>query len=85
MVHEPGDGRLRVTVTANGANNTIEQIQITRNANGTLTPATPPLGSADSQFFVSRTILGVPTTVALTITDRCGEWKTLVGGGTSGF
>lgn len=80
-----GDGRLRVTLTANGANNVITQVQITRNTNGTLAPASPPLGSAESQFFISRTTAGAPTTVALTITDRCGDWKTFVGGGATGF
>jgi hypothetical protein len=28
---------------------------------------------------------GTPTTVSLTITDRCGDWKTFVGGGATGF
>jgi M6 family metalloprotease-like protein len=34
-------------------------------------------------FYVRRQTPGVPVTVPLTITDGCGPWQTLVGGGTA--
>lgn len=37
-------------------------------------------------FHLRRQSPGVPVTVPLTVTDRCGAWQTVVGGGTgAGF
>ena len=80
-----GDGRLRVTVSATGNGNVIRQVQITRNVNGVLSPSTPATGTAQSVFFVARATPGAATTVALTVTDACGDWPTFVGGGPDAF
>jgi hypothetical protein len=79
------DGRLRVTLTANNANNYIARVLVTRNDNGVMNPLAPILGGSQTELFVSRVTPGGPTTIALTVTDRCGDWKTFVGGGPSGF
>lgn len=47
---------------------------------------TLPASSNTADFTVERATPGQPTTVPLTVIDSCGEWKTLVGGGTgTGF
>ncbi|MCC7368590.1 MAG: hypothetical protein IT306_09215 [Chloroflexi bacterium] len=53
--------------------------------NGRSTPGTVQLAGAPSSytFYVRRQTPGLPATVALTVTDLCGNWQTLVGGGTS--
>jgi hypothetical protein len=90
-----GPGRLLVTVSGGGANNWLTALRFTRTANAFVDVAgqsgrtgtfTVPLvaGTASTQFAVRRVGPG-PVTVQLTVSDRCGEWPTLVGGGTSAF
>jgi len=90
-----GNGRLAVTVTSAGDNNWLTSFRFTSIANGLVElPGqpprqgtfnyNPPAGTTVSQFFIRRLTAG-PTTVQLTITDRCGEWPSLVGGGPSSF
>jgi CSLREA domain-containing protein len=46
---------------------------------------TPADGATSTQFTVTAANRGLPTTVALTVTDACGAWKTFVGGGAGSF
>jgi hypothetical protein len=96
-----GDGRLRVTVTANGAGNDLSSIAFTSDARfagtGLVDTATQsaqappftigplPAGTTSSTFYVRRATAGQPVTLPVTITDRCGPWPTFVGGGPGAF
>jgi hypothetical protein len=42
-----------------------------------------PTGVHEVTFTVQRVTAGQPTMVPLLVKDRCGEWKTFVGGGTA--
>ena len=42
-----------------------------------------PAGTQQTTFFVRRQTAGQAATVPLTVVDECGEWRTLVGGGTA--
>ena len=42
-----------------------------------------PNVTATMQLTIRRAVAGQPTTVPLVVTDGCGSWETLVGGGTS--
>jgi hypothetical protein len=93
-----GDGRLRVTLTANTAAgslpNLLQSVQLTRLDNavveigaqvgvtGTYALAPP---APTLTLYVRRTTPGAASTVALTARDACGDWPTLVGGGPSAF
>jgi thermitase len=44
-----------------------------------------PAGSRSTTFFVRRDTPGAATTVPLVVSDSCGAWPTLVGGGPSAF
>jgi hypothetical protein len=46
---------------------------------------TPADGATSTQFTVTAANRGLPTTVALTVTDACGAWRTFVGGGAGSF
>lgn len=50
-------------------------------------PRSVPLTGAPRSvvLIVARQTPGLPTTVPLTITDDCGDWRTFVGGGPSAF
>jgi hypothetical protein len=96
-----GDGRLRVTVTANGAGNALTSIAFTTGTrvtgNGVVDTATQsgqvppfsieqlPAGTTSSTFYVRRAAAGQAVTVPVTITDGCGPWTTFVGGGPGAF
>jgi len=47
------------------------------------TSATLPGGPASYTFYVRRQAANVPLTLPLTVTDYCGTWQTVVGGGTA--
>jgi hypothetical protein len=90
-----GPGRLLVTLGATGANNWLTVLRFTRLDNALLDAAgqtgrTSLLtinllqGTTAYQFAVRRAAPG-PTTVLLTVSDRCGDWPTLVGGGAAAF
>ena len=92
---EPGGGGLQVAVTATGQNNRLLALEIeqTRNAlvdiNGQsgrtgAFPVTLPGTSATVTFVVRRASAG-PATVSLSVVDRCGSWRTFVGGGAGSF
>jgi hypothetical protein len=95
-----GDGRLQVTLTVgtqgpNGANrlselrfgagtNALIDVEGQTGKNGAFTVSLTGTPTSVT-FFVRRATPGQTTTVPLTIVDRCGEWPTLVGGGTGAF
>jgi len=90
-----GPGRLLVTISASGANNWLTALRFTSTANAFVDVAGQtgrtgaftiilPAGTASTQFAVRRVGPG-PVTVQLTVSDRCGDWPTLVGGGAGAF
>jgi hypothetical protein len=54
-------------------------------ATGRTTPSTASLSGTTGSytFYVRRQSPGAPVTVPITVTDGCGAWQTLVGGGRS--
>jgi hypothetical protein len=96
-----GPNALQVTVAATRSpstapNNTLARVEIgaARNADldvgGQIRPAagvTIPVtaGTQTVSFTIRRQTAGQATTVPLTVTDDCGAWKTLVGGGATAF
>jgi hypothetical protein len=90
-----GPGRLAVTISASGVNNWLTALHFTSTANGLVDVAgqtgragaftiTLPAGTASTQLAVRRAGAG-PVTVQVTVSDRCGDWPTLVGGGPFAF
>ena len=82
-------------VAASAQGNTLQALhfstatnaQITaggQTGNGNFTVTLPP-GTQQTSFTIRRTTAGQPTTVNLVTVDRCGEWPTVVGGGSSAF
>jgi hypothetical protein len=43
-----------------------------------------PSGQTSTQFWLRRTSTGVAT-AQLIVVDRCGDWRTFVGGGSGAF
>jgi FtsP/CotA-like multicopper oxidase with cupredoxin domain len=94
-----GDGRLRVVVTANTNTGTpTNQLTSLRLAGATnavvfadlfaqSAPFTLNLapGTTTYTFHVGRQTPGQASTASLVITDGCGEWPTIVGGGPAAF
>jgi hypothetical protein len=90
-----GAGRLQVTVAASGVGNTLRALAFgpatnaAVEASGQRGPggftATLPANTTTTRFTLSRTIAGQAATVPLTMTDACGDWPTVVGGGPSAF
>jgi cysteine-rich secretory family protein len=94
----PGVLQVTVTVGTSGgaANNTLQTIRIGSVVNGALdvsgrgrvasgTTITLASGTQQATLSVHRVASGAATTVPLVLTDACGEWPTLVGGGPSAF
>jgi hypothetical protein len=94
-----GDGRLRVTISATTnagtPTNALTQIQFTSSSNALVyadlfaqsvpyTVTLPP-GTASKTVYVGRLTPGQAATVRLVVTDRCGEWPSVVGGGPNAF
>jgi len=91
-----GDGRLRATISASGATNAIESLNFTRTTgalvdlpnggaqSGAFT-YTPPAGTTSVQVFVRRAPGSAAATAELVVTDACGAWPTLIGGGAGAF
>jgi hypothetical protein len=94
-----GAGQLQVALTAQDGPgvtpNELRSVQVVDLANATVdwpgraplaAPATVTLapGVRQAAFTVQRLASG-PVTVQLVVTDRCGPWPTLVGGGPSAF
>lgn len=90
-----GDGRLTVQVTASGTNNWLLALRFSQTTNALVDlPGQSgrtggfevglPSGSVGAHFWVRR-VSGGAATVQVTVVDRCGEWRTLVGGGPGAF
>jgi hypothetical protein len=90
-----GDGRLLVTVGASGANNWLTALRFSQTSNALVDlPGQSgraggftielPSGTIGTQFWIRRAAAGA-STVQVTVVDRCGDWRTLVGGGPSAF
>jgi hypothetical protein len=95
-----GDGRLRVTTAAqtnaNTPTNTLGGLAFPEGANAGLdvgldlakappySVALPP-GTQQTTVFVRRVVPGQASTLQLVVTDRCGAWPTMVGGGAAAF
>jgi glucose/arabinose dehydrogenase len=94
-------GRLAATITANTSStltaNRLRELRFGAATNALITipngPAdatggftyTPPAGTQQLTFTVRQAGPGAAATVPLTVVDDCGDWPTLVGGGTSAF
>ena len=93
-------GLLRVTVaagrTAGAPGNALRAIRVGQVANGSVEVAahgpvasgatvSMVAGARDATLLIRRTAGGAATTVPLTLTDDCGEWRTFVGGGPAAF
>jgi hypothetical protein len=92
------DGRLRATVTANPAagttlrelrlgepramENAIVELPGGANISGRGGRHSLPAGTQTTTFHVRPVVAGQAATVPLVVVDSCGEWPTLVGGGT---
>ncbi|HEY7062881.1 MAG TPA: beta-propeller fold lactonase family protein [Chloroflexota bacterium] len=94
-----GDGRLRVTLTANTnagtPTNALASVQVAPGTNavvytgllvqqGPFTLTLPP-GTTSTTLYVGRLTPGQASTQSLVVTDGCGAWPTFVGGGPSAF
>ncbi|MCC6178304.1 MAG: right-handed parallel beta-helix repeat-containing protein [Chloroflexi bacterium] len=89
-VLKEGANLLRVTVTATGAGNRILDVGVKRSTNAAIQPATLSVGAPSLTFRLTRPLpLGGGAsgagTVQLVVTDRCGQWPTVVGGGSSAW
>ena len=95
-----GNGALQVTVSAQtldgSAPNMLNGVRFGTAVNarvdaGTVTnaagnfTAAAQAGSQQMSFQVRQGVLGQAATVPLVVMDGCGEWPTLVGGGSSAF
>jgi thermitase len=92
-------GTLRVTVVAGAASqgtNRIVQLRFGTGSNAVIdTGSHPssggdftyrlPAASTEVTFTVRRAANGGSVTVPLTVVDSCGEWQTLIGGGSGAF
>lgn len=85
-----------VTTSALKPTNSLRGLRLTRTANavvdmGDLVSVTAPVdlplapGATQATFTLRRLVDTAATTVALTVTDECGAWPTLLGGGPSSF
>jgi hypothetical protein len=95
-----GPGSLLVTLTAGTSdllpNNTIEVLRFGAAANARIEipgqaarsgsfDVAMPAGTRQVTFVVSRVTPNQPTTVPIIVVDRCGDWRTFVGGGRTAF
>jgi hypothetical protein len=90
-----GDGRLMVQATTSGTNNWLTALRFSQTTNALVDlpgqsgrtgsfEVGVPSGSLAAHFWVRRDSAGAAT-VQVTVVDRCGEWRTLVGGGPGAF
>jgi hypothetical protein len=94
-----GAGQLTATLfaqqTAALPSNVFGALTITRAENATVlvngSPVTLgaaislPAGTTQITLLVTRQTAGQASTVAFSVTDLCGEWRSFVGGGPSSF
>jgi hypothetical protein len=95
LVTTPGSNQLQVTVSATGTNNALVSLHFENTANASIDVGgqTGMAGTFDvpisslptSMSFVVRRQAAGPVTVPLVVTDRCGTWRTFVGGGARAF
>jgi hypothetical protein len=88
-------GRLQVNITATGQNNALLALEITQTTNAVMdvggqTGRTGAFvvnlpGTSPSTSFVVRRAQAGAATVSMAVVDRCGRWKTFVGGGANAF
>ncbi|HEY7067782.1 MAG TPA: hypothetical protein VII06_40375 [Chloroflexota bacterium] len=90
-----GSGRLQATVSASGSGNTLGRLRFEAGTNAqieidgmaqSLPYTTPPLpaGTTAKSFVVLAVAPGQAATITrLVVEDGCGEWPTLVGGGST--
>jgi hypothetical protein len=92
-------GAFKVTVTAGAATqgtNRLEQLRFGNGSNAVIDTGTQaasggniainvPAAPSKYTFTVKRAASGQPVTVPVTVVDSCGEWQTLIGGGTGAF
>jgi CSLREA domain-containing protein len=91
-----GDGRLRATLTVSGTNNTLVSLRMGRLDNaqvevagqavpsGGVTVSLPP-GTTTTEMLVRPATAGRSVTAQFVVVDRCGEWRSFVGGGPGAF
>lgn len=92
-----GAGALKVTLTVSAGTsgtNRLQQIRFGTGSNAVIDTGSQaqsgnfsvnmPANTAEYSFTIRRTSDGA-VTVPLTVTDNCGEWKTVVGGGAGAF
>jgi hypothetical protein len=87
--------RLQVTVSTSGANNVISAIQFTSTPGALIDIPNGQQGASGSftanpnapqfQFFIRQQTAGQAATAFFVVTDACGGWQTLAGGGPSAF
>jgi hypothetical protein len=95
-----GDGRLRVQVSARSTPgqpiNYLTRLRFDSATNARLDIAletgkstpyayTPPPGTRELTFFISRATPGQASTLNFVVTDHCGEWPTFAGGAAGAF
>lgn len=93
----PGGGKLQVTITPTvvngGTTNDLSELQFGAFQNAKVTLNGQPIasgqnvslppGTSVTELTVERVTPGQPTTVPITVVDRCGPWQTSVGGGSA--
>ena len=89
-------GTFKVTVTAGAASqgtNRLVELRFGSGSNAIIDTGSQtasngnfafsiPSNPTEYTFTVTRAASGAAVTVPLTVVDSCGEWKTLIGGGT---
>lgn len=80
----PGNGRLLVSVHADGNPNAIRNIQLGTLRGNAVMEGQPAISVADASFTLRRTGPG-SVTLPFIVTDACGDWSTFVGGGPNAF
>jgi hypothetical protein len=86
--------RLKVTIGATGAGNTVSSIQFTKTdealldlpdgRTGVVAPQSysPPSPTSTVSYWIRRKTPGLAATARMTINDGCGTWNTFAGAGT---
>jgi len=93
-----GGGRLETTVRAQSSSavpgNVLERIVFSAVQNGSISLGGAPIavgvpvslnGAASATFVLTRQQAGQASLASFTVVDRCGDWKSFVGGGPDAF
>jgi hypothetical protein len=91
----PTGGQLQVSVTATGANNRLVSLHFENTVNALIDAGSQTglsgtfdvtiSGQPTTTIFIVRRRGSGSVTVPLVVTDRCGTWRTFVGGGAGAF